>query len=403
MKTKHIILLMIAMILIASNVMGIGISPGSKVINFEPSQEQDISFKVLNNEKKEMRVLLNTEGELAQYITLSNILIDFKATEESKEFTYKIKLPSQIEKPGTHSAEIIALELPTTAEQPGTYIKARIGVVSRLDVQVPYPGQYAEAKLSISKAQVGESTTFIVKVFNYGTEYIKSAQASIDILGPTNELITTLQTNGLAVKAKDIREVTTTYQFQNPGRYHAIARLRYDGKITRDEKTFSIGNVAIELVNVEVKNFRLEGIAKFDLLLENKWNDIINNVYAEIRIRDKVGNELGNFKSVSTNIPALAQETVVAYWDTENVKSDQYDATITINYEDGKKTEKQFKADVSIDSIRLSAIDGTGQIISSEGEIFSSSIIALLIGVLIIINIAWFIYFKRRLKKKPEE
>jgi len=381
------------------SISAIGISPGSTTINFEPNKEKEIQFKILNNEKKDMKVVFNVEGDLAQYITLHNILVDLKATEESKTSFYTVKLPPELEKPGTNIAKIIALELPPDATEEGNYIGSRVGVISRLEVLVPYPGKYAEVELRISEANPGQPVTFIVKVLNYGTEDITDAQATIDILGPTNEKIAALTTNAKPVKAKQIEELTAQWIPEYPGFYNAALRLRYDEKITNTAKVFYIGNLMIDLLNVEVKNFKLGGVAKFDLLVENKWNDIVKNVYAEIFMRDQQESEVGNFKSVSTNLPPLAQETLVAYWDTENIESGQYDATITINYEDGKKTEKQFKVDVSLENIRLSPLGATAQVINARNTL-KGSLIALLVAVLIIINLAWFIYFKRKLKNK---
>mgnify|MGYP001585906114 CR=1 FL=1 len=117
-------------------------------------------------------------------------------------------------------------------------------------------------------------------------------------------------------------------------------------------------------------------------------------------MRDQQGGEVGKFKSVSSDFEPYKQDTIVAYWDTEGVDSGEYDATITINYEDGKKTEKQFKADVSLDSIKLSLIGATARVVGSDNGLTGGSLLALLVVVLIVINVAWFIYFRRKLRSK---
>ena len=223
----------------------------------------------------------------------------------------------------------------------------------------------------------------------------KNAQATIDILGPTNERITTIQTNSKLIKSKEIGELTAEWIPKDPGFYSALATLRYDGKTSQTQKTFYIGNVEIELLEVQVKNFRLGGVAKFDLTIENKWNDLVKNVFIEITMKTKEGNILDTFKSTSSDIASLAKETIVAYWDTTNINPGQYDATITMHYADNKKTERQFTADVSLDNIRLSSIGATAQVISSTG-LPDNSLIAFLVVILIAINIGWFIYFKKK-------
>ena len=394
-----IVVILIVSLILIRNVSAIGISPGSTTIDFEPSKEQTISFSILNNEKKDMKVLFNVDGELAQYVTLRNVLVDFKSTEESKQFSYNVKLPIKLDKPGTHIAKIISLELPPTVEAEGTYIGARVGVVSRLEVRVPYPGKYAETEVRVSEAQPGQPAVFVIKVFNYGTEDIQKAEATIDILGPTNERIATIVSDVKSVKSKDIRELKAQWVPENPGLYHAEVTLRYDGKIAKAEQNFYIGEVFIDLLNIEVKNFRLGGVAKFELTVENKWNDVLKNVFAEIEMRNQKGDVAGQFKSTSSDMNALAKETIIAYWDTENVESGQYSATIALHYGDGKKTEKQLQADVSIDSIKFSLVGATAQVVGGEGGL-NAPLVALLIVVLIVINITWFVYFRRRFKKK---
>jgi len=394
-----VVILIVSLMLII-NVNAIGISPGSTTIDFEPNKEYNISFSVLNNEKKDMKVLFNVDGELAQYVALRNILVDFKATEVSKQFSYIVKLPSNLDKPGTHIAKIIVLELPSKVEVEGAYIGARVGVISRLEVKVPYPGKYAEAEVRVSEVRPGQPAVFVIKVYNYGTEDIDKAEATIDILGPTNERVATIVSDAKSIKSKDIRELKAEWVAKNPGLYHAKMTLRYDGKIAKSEQNFYIGEIFIELLDISVKNFRLGGVAKFELTVENKWNDMLKNVFAEIEMRNQKGDVVGKFKSTSADIGALAKEVIIAYWDTENIESGQYDATIALNYGDGKKTESQFKADVSIDSIKFSLIGATAQVVGGGASIFSSPLVALLVVILIIINVGWFIYFRRRLKKK---
>jgi len=396
------VLIFVVMLVLAGNVSGIGIAPGSTTVDFESGLERTVNFKVINNENKDMKVFFNVEGELAPYVTLSNLLVDFAAGEESKQFSYTVELPKKLKKPGTHIAKIIAIDLPPDADSEGTYVGARVGVVSRLEVKVPYPGKYAEAKLRISEGQPGEDAVFVVKVYNYGAQKINKAEATIDILGPTNERIATIISDTKSIDAKGMRELKAVWRPENPGLYHAVATVRYDGKIARAEENFYVGDVFIELLNIDVKNFRLGGVAKFEMEVESKWNDVLKNVFAEIEMRNQNGDAVGNFKSTSTDLDVLAKEIIIAYWDTENIEPGQYDATITLNYNDGEKTQKEFKADVALDGISISFAGATARVVGSDaGEgIFGSGIIALLVIVLILINVGWFIYFVRRKKKK---
>ena len=97
---KTIIFVMFLIVLsILPGVLAIGITPGRTTIDFAPNAHDSIKFKVLNSEHKDMKVVMRIEGELAQYITLPQLIFDLNSNEESKEFSYEYDLPSKIENP----------------------------------------------------------------------------------------------------------------------------------------------------------------------------------------------------------------------------------------------------------------------------------------------------------------
>src|SRR3989339_389577 len=140
-------------VLLMSNINSLGVTPGRTTIDYQNGLEKEVSFSVLNNEHKNMQVLLTVQGELNGSVTLYDSLIEFLPSEESKQFKYKINLNSDIEKiPGLHSAEIVALEVPK-ADEGGTYVGATVAVVSQLYIYVSYPGKYVEADLNVLNAE----------------------------------------------------------------------------------------------------------------------------------------------------------------------------------------------------------------------------------------------------------
>lgn len=381
---------------ILPNVLAIGITPGRTTIDFSPNAHDSIKFKVINSEHKDMKVVMRIEGELAQYITLPQLIFDLNSNEESKEFSYEYTLPSKIETPGSHEAQIIAQELPKDAEKTGAFVGATPAVATQLLVKVPYPGKYAEIRLDISEARVNETTKFIIPVLNFGTEPIQKAKATIEILGPTNERIALIETDEKSINAKETKELIAQWTANvNAGAYHAIAVLTYDGKLARAEKNFNVGDLAIDILNIDVKNFQLGGVAKFDILVENKWNTEIDNVYAQFNVVDENNNEIGSFKSTSSNIPAFSKSSLIAYWDTTGINSGFYNTKLSLNYA-GKSTDKIIKTEITMNSIKMNIL---GQAIASESKVSRDAILTIFIIVLIVINILWFVYFKRKKQK----
>ncbi|MDD5332017.1 MAG: hypothetical protein PHE43_04350 [Candidatus Nanoarchaeia archaeon] len=394
--TKFVLVLLVLIIFLSVQVKAIGITPGKVSVDFEANKKETFNFKVLNNEKKDMQVVLYVEkSDLSSMITMYNSLVELSSSEESKDFKFDLTLPENIEEPGTHQLKIIALEIPSTS-QGESFVGATAAVALVVEIKVPYPGKYAKISLDVSDAQAGDYVNFVVPISNFGTEKINQAKATIDILGPTNEKITTITTNEISIESKDKKEVTAQWKADaNPGAYHAVATLTYDGNYARAEKTFYIGNLLIEIIDIESKNFQLGQVAKFTVTAESKWNDRINDVNAQVIITDEEGTEAGNFKSANVNFEPLSKQELLAYWDTEFVKEGTYDAKIILNYQ-SKTTEKNMKAYITLGSIRFSNM-ATGQAVSSKG-LGTNTILTVLVIILIIINVSWFIYIKRRNK-----
>ncbi|MCD6590687.1 MAG: hypothetical protein J7K72_01810, partial [Candidatus Aenigmarchaeota archaeon] len=379
------------------NVSAIGVTPARKTLQFEPGLEQTVTFKILNNEHKDFTAYVYAEGDLKEYVTAEKNIIEFKESDDSKPFTYHIKLPEKIEKPGEHWAKIVVMEMQPKREGEGQVVMATTAVIHQLLVKVPYPGKYAEVQLSIDESEPGEITTFYVKIFNVGDEKIFKAKATVDILGPTNEKIATVESDEISVDSKKRGDLVIPWKADvNPGMYHAVVTVNYDGKIASVEKNFGVGALRIEVLDVKVKNFVLGGIAKFEINVQNKWNQKVSDVYAEMEITNQNGDRVASIKSASVDIDPLQRATLYAYWDTEGVDKGTYDAKLILHYA-GKKTEKLLKTYVSIDSIKTEVVGITARVLTARGGGGpGTDILVPAVVILIMINLVWLFYFMRR-------
>lgn len=386
---KKAIYLMLAIILVA-NAMAIGIAPGS----LETAGDSTETFFIVNNEHRDMRVLVYAEGGMADNVLVPNI-IEVKAGEETKKFTVKIDDISA-EDPGSHEVKLIAVELPSDDESSGTVISTRQAVASKIELQVPYPGKFAEAELDIPKKESGEPLDFVVKVRNQGGQDIAEAQARIDIFSPTNEQIASLMTDSKGISAGEMRELVAKYHTPlNKGRYYAKAVVTYDGQEVVAEAQFEVGDLMIGIDNIYVKEFRLGEIAKFDIIVESKWNDLIPDVFADMEVRDQYGNVAGRFKTSEVDVDAYSKEFIEAYWDTKEANVGRYNAKITLHFL-GNNIEKTVGLNVREDGIDIDFMP-TAQVVSAAPTENQSFIIILVI-LSIFINIGLFVWFARRKK-----
>ncbi|MBS3175194.1 hypothetical protein J4440_04900 [Candidatus Woesearchaeota archaeon] len=389
-------LIIILIVLFSMDVLSIGISPGRYTVDFQPGYYEKIDFRVINNENKDMKAVLYAEGEMANLVILKNQIIDFKSS--NKEFTssYEIKLPDEIKKPGTHEINIIAREIASNAETSGSFVGFTTAVISKLYIRVPYNGKYVEIiNPSIINNGVNKTTKFIIPVSNLGNEEILHAKAVIDILGPTNEKIATIFTDDKPVQVLEKNELIGYWMANvNPGKYHAIINVNYDGEFVKNEKTFEVGELLIDVIDVYVKDFKLGGVARFDILLESKWNEPINDIYSTMQIFNQKGDDVANIKSASANIKALEKSQLSAFWDTEGIKTGQYDSNLSIHYS-GKSSERAFKAIVTTDAIKIDTFP-TGRVIGVGSGYNKNIMLGILVVILVIINLAWFVYMKKK-------
>ena len=399
MKNKILLNGILIMLLILPNILGLGITPGRTTINYEKGLEQEIDFSVLNSDHKNMEILLTVRGELNDSITLYDSLVNFMPSEESKNFKYKIEMPNNIAlEPGLHKAEIVALQIPKKGSD-GTYVGATIAVISQVYVYVACPGKCIETDLNVLDAEENSTATFIVPIINRGKLDIGSARAIIDIYNLDYEKKGSLETDTLSGPSGSRTELSGKWGVNlNSGNYIAKISVFYDGETKTFEKQFSIGKNILSIESILVNNFQLGEIAKLQILVENRWNQELRDVFANLLVFNKDNQVMADIKSASDKVPALSKKELIAYWDTVGVSEGEYDGKLAVYYND-KSSDKNLILKVSEDSLD---VFGIGYAIRPKGGkgIDITMILMVLVIILLIANLSWFIFFRRALKKK---
>jgi hypothetical protein len=378
---------LLLIVLLAAQAMAIGIAPGEIDANFGSNKK----VLVINNQHKDMQVAVYAEGELAEYIEISEAMLSFTPDDDMKEILVTV---NNLEgaKPGKIKADLIAIELPSGK---GSGIAARQAVISSIVVNVPYPGKYAEAELKLPQASADEALGFAIEVKNLGGQDISSAKARVDIYSPTNELLASLQTTELVVKTGETRELVARYASGLPrGKYYVKAELVYDGNKVPMEGVLEIGNMLIELKSIYAKDFRLGEIAKFDMIIESKWNEELPNVYADLVIKDEFGKTKTTFKTSEISLAPLSVGLLNAYWDTHEITPGDYQATVMLHFL-GDNVQKTMSFRVREDAIEIDLMP-TAKAVDSELPTKRDSFIIVLIVLSILINAAVVVYFMRR-------
>jgi len=391
--------IILGIILFSLNSFALGVSPAQKFVDFKPDAKETITFNIVNNEHKELRLLVKVRSDLDKYVKLDEKIVTLKPEEESKSYSLELDLPSKIDIPGTHKIEVVLLEIaPDVNPEENTLVTASSAMVYKIHVRVPYPSKYAESKLVINSGNVNDTVRFVMPIFNLGEENISKAKAIIKIKSKSGREITSLETNEISLKPKDEGKLDAEWIANvNPGIYTAEANIIYDDKQIKIEKDFEVGNLFIDIISIVVSDFTLGGIAQFEMLLENRWNQKISNVYAEMTVFDENKKGYPTFKTSTIDMEPYAMEKIRAYWDSKGAQVGIYDLKLIIYYAE-RTTEKLIKAYVDIDSIRTD-YSPTARVVSAPKSGNREILIGSLVVVLILINIGWFVYFMKSRKK----
>ena len=328
-------------------------------------------------------------------VILKKQIIKLKSTEDRKHIEYDLKLPASFETPGTKELRISITEMPDeTSDKPIT-VGAMVGVITQVRIKVPEQGKYLTIEgIEVSEGGPGEYTTFLLPVNNLGTEKISKVRANITILGPTNEPIATVQTQEEPLDAMKRTMLKAVWSANvNPGKYFAVAYVAYDEKTARAEKVFTVGKATIEILGIDTKNFQLGGIAKMDVKLRSNWNEMLT-IFAELFIKNLDMDVIANVKTPTADLEPGKDMTLTAYWDTEGVAEGKYYITLRVNFGKDMYIEKQFESVLTLNGMSITPLGLTGKVTAAGSS--NKGLMVFLIVMLIIINVGWFLYMRKR-------
>ena len=184
-----------------------------------------------------------------------------------------------------------------------------------------------------------------------------------------------------------------------PGTYQVKAVVYYDGETKALERSFYIGEFLLKPLDISVNSFQLGGVAKFNILVENIGNQEAREAYSMMLLEEgEAGKSIANIRSEPIIIEVFSKEEMISYWDTEGIEKGIYSGKLVLGYEN-KTAEKLIRTRVEDSSIETEIIIGiTARAITETGGMATNKIAILwwIIIALILANIIWFVYFKRR-------
>jgi len=402
MNYKKLAIMVFMMILLSVSVAALGVSPGRTTITFEPDAKHTIEFDIINDLHKDMNIMLKIEGVTNEIVSLNEQQIHLGANDERRKVSYTVKLPSSYDEPGTKEIRIIVVEMPDpNSQQP--QISTLVGVVSQLRIKVPQEGKYVKLdELEISEAMPGETVSFRLPVENLGTEDLSLVKATIKIYNPNNELVGQVLTQEVSLNSKRRDLLTASWKADVPkGKYKAVAEVTYDGSLMTTEKEFRVGDIGLEVLRIFTKNYELGDIAKMDIVLRSTWNEVIKDVFAELIIKDKEGDQVGELKTANRDYAPQEEAAISAYWDTYGLSEGTYNGNLKVYTGAGTSIEKQFQVTLDLTQLTATLLGATAYATLGDEGSSKGTILMIFTVILFLVNLTWF-FFRKRISRGKE-
>ena len=367
--------------------LALGLSPAKKVINFAPNKEETITFNLINNENKNLKVFVEVSGELAQYIQIPNNVIMINKDEKSKGLDLVVILPENFERAGLIESRIRVSQV-SDVDGGTLQISTAPSLKARLQLRVPYPSKYIESRLVVDKDDKDEKRVrFVMPMFNYGKENIENARAFLKIFDNENNIIKELETRGTSIEIGSQAKLSAGWKAESVGAYYAD--IDYDSNSLGLKESFILGLPFVNITEIIVNNFNLGDIAKFDIYLKSDWNDKVNT-YADVLIFKDDETYLSS-RTDSIDLFVGKEDIVKFYWETESISEGDYNLSLTIKHELGE-SKHTVKLRVNEDSIITGLIP--------EKVVAGNNIIIYSIMVIIILIVVHVLKYLKKPKKR---
>jgi hypothetical protein len=136
---RKLIPLVILFMLILPLAFAIGISPAKNELNLDlDNPVGEGTMRVLNNERKDMRVLIEVQGELKDYLQFDkkDFIVYSDAAEDAVHYTFDIsKVPLNIRR--SMKLRVYVIDMPISVSLSGSGASASTAVIYKLVINIP--------------------------------------------------------------------------------------------------------------------------------------------------------------------------------------------------------------------------------------------------------------------------
>ena len=397
MACKLRFLIFIVLILsLSSFVSAWGVLPAKQLIDFS-SEEQIVSLTLRNNNFDEGFFKLSFAGDLSKFIVeKDDSLIYLSPSDSEKKISFKVKFPKDKLIPGKNTLKIILQQVDVSSGE--NTLSSVMTLVAEAIVNVPYEGNFVVANLDIPASKTLDDNRITISLINKGESAV-NVWADIVIKGPTNSEIIRWTTEKKLLDYLSAGKIETFWKGEkNPGVYFAEVILHYGDKTQVLRKQFVVGQKEVLVEDIVSPNFLLGEINRLDLKVRSVWNDLLDDVFAQVYVVSEDGTIVQTFKSTPENFNAYESKRLSAFWDTSNLLVGNYVLQTKISI-DGHTSEKDFPVIVSMNKLSFSPSANAIRESSDSSKNSTNSLLIILLIVVLFTNLMILFYFKKFKKK----
>jgi hypothetical protein len=319
--------LVMLLFLVIPSAVAIGVVPASQELAFEPNLATEVTFMIRNTQDYDVVAKVTLEDEAANHISILERNTVSLGPKDHEYVTLRIKLPATMP-PGDNKLFFKVAEVPQ-----GEGLSATTAVRSYIRVKVPYPGEYLIATIAAEDAKAGEKVPIVVDIRNDGTDTVEISKGVVSVIGNGVVDLIPITFENLASRASTTQTVEWLSTTAGVGEYVAQVVVDYEGGSTSASTPFRVGDVLINILDVVAEEVPQGWRSRVDVTIDSKWNEPIENVYAEVEIEDQI------VKSQSLTIDAWSKAVLNSYVETDQFDIGSHSGTVTVFYADKTVTQ----------------------------------------------------------------
>jgi len=370
-----------------------GVSPSSVEHIYVGQESIKGTFTIISGEEKNIHIspLKEIPGNI---ILLNGVEREIKEhIIGSKTVNFEITLPEGLS-PGLHKIVLVSEQYFTPEEliQQSGFAAGTAAIAFVIKIRVPNDGKFLEVKhieIEPSPIKVGDVVYFTLPMLNLGTDDLTNLNSDIIIKNPEGEEIASSPTNTVERLPSGERGSLKAFfrtEDQNAGAYLAQAEIDYGTEAPlKRERGFNIGDIFIKIL--EVRTDLNDTISRIFITVESNWNEEIQDVYAELTVKDN-NNIIDILKTSSIDIPAWSEGTLTAFWERGSIPPGDYSIDIKVFYFDKEANEY----------VLVTIPEPIAESIEAEKETKGTLMIlaVALLALILVINLLWFFIKSRK-------